>query len=272
MSPLGPRGLSNAVWDYFCELPGRGVGAGADPPRPSWIPMVVGSGLICSGGRGLGAICSFYRERGEPSERLENHHGAQGPGQPRHVPDPPSILLAQRLIAVSGSCQPSESVRLRFSGGLLVQVLVELTRINSELQSPWSEEDRCGDEPEQESPDRDPTKRLKTLGSNGRGAEKRGYESMRSEQRAGPLPDTRNDRFLVPERRPPGLISDLLQRRHRPTVRAWADGLDLALVVRGRGRNRPLTIPPRTPTSPRAIPSAKRGEGWPLTVAFDLSA
>jgi hypothetical protein len=40
---------------YFVEpLGGRGLGA--DPPRPSWIPIEVEGGLISCGGKGLGVM------------------------------------------------------------------------------------------------------------------------------------------------------------------------------------------------------------------------
>jgi hypothetical protein len=57
---------------YFADPP-VGRGAGVEPPRPSWMPIDVDGGLICSGGNGLGAIYLLYRERREPSNLLGNH-------------------------------------------------------------------------------------------------------------------------------------------------------------------------------------------------------
>jgi hypothetical protein len=66
--------------------PGRGVGRGDDPPRPSSMPIDVEGVLIWSGGRGLGAIALVYRQGSQPRERLHDHEYAQCARQPRHAP------------------------------------------------------------------------------------------------------------------------------------------------------------------------------------------
>jgi hypothetical protein len=48
-----PRSPPGCV--YFVE-PLGGRGDGADPPRPSWIPIEVEGGLISCGGKGLGVM------------------------------------------------------------------------------------------------------------------------------------------------------------------------------------------------------------------------
>jgi hypothetical protein len=44
------------------------LGRGREPPRPSSMPIVVGRGLICSGGRGLGAM-AFSLPPARPATR-----------------------------------------------------------------------------------------------------------------------------------------------------------------------------------------------------------
>jgi len=44
---------------YFVE-PLGGRGAGADPPRPSCIPIEVDGGLISCGGKGLGVMDLYF--------------------------------------------------------------------------------------------------------------------------------------------------------------------------------------------------------------------
>jgi hypothetical protein len=63
-------------WLRYLPGPGRGIGRGDDPPRPSSMPIDVEGVLIWSGGRGLGAIALVYRQGSQPRERLYDHEHA----------------------------------------------------------------------------------------------------------------------------------------------------------------------------------------------------
>lgn len=70
-------------------------GGGVDPPRPSWIPMLIGRGLISSGGVGLGAmVVLILPECVQPQEGLKNHEDSQRGEQDRHDLHPTGVLFA----------------------------------------------------------------------------------------------------------------------------------------------------------------------------------
>ena len=52
--------------------PGRGVG-GVEPPRPSWIPILIDGVLIWSGEMGRGAITTDLPEGHKPEDGLQDH-------------------------------------------------------------------------------------------------------------------------------------------------------------------------------------------------------
>ena len=130
---IGDRRQSEAA-EYGTPGPhffgGWGRGAGEAPPRPSSMPIDVGGGLISLGGRASDSRRSVYRQPGQPGERLDDHEDAQGAGDTRHPLDSATVLLAQRLVAVASRGKPPERVGLRLGRGLLLELVVELLRVD----------------------------------------------------------------------------------------------------------------------------------------------
>jgi hypothetical protein len=121
------------------------------------MPIDVDGGLISLGGRASDSRRSMYRQPGQPGERLNDHEDAQGAGDPRHPLDSPTVLLAQRLVAVASRGKPPERVGLRLGRGLLVELVVELLRVDRELEVPRCEQDRRGDEAQNQRAEGNPS-------------------------------------------------------------------------------------------------------------------
>jgi len=142
------------------------------------MPIDVDGGLICSGGRGLGAITSVYCERRQPGERLDDHQNPEHPREPRHDLHASRVLLTQRLIAKAGCRQPAQRLRLGLLRGLLIELAIELPGVDRELQLPWREEHGGNDEPQDQRHQRDPSPSVETMRAHRRRTEKRRHERV----------------------------------------------------------------------------------------------
>lgn len=195
-------------------LPGPGRGAGREPPRPSSIPIEVGGALIWSGGTGLGVMSSAYRQCRQPGDRLKDHQHAEHPRKPRHELDLRGVPFSQILIAEARGGQPAQCVRLCLGDGLLEELAVKLTRVDRELQLPRRQQYSRGDEAKHEGYDRNPTECVKPVNTNRCCAEERRHQGMGGEQRSGSGSHACHERLLVGQRRPSGVVSNLLKPGH----------------------------------------------------------
>lgn len=92
------------------------------------MPIEVDGGLIWSGGSGLGAMGSVYRQGCQPGHGLRHHEHAQQAREPGHSTDRRHVLLAKRLVAKAGRGKPPERLVLGLRGGLFVELVEEIVR------------------------------------------------------------------------------------------------------------------------------------------------
>jgi hypothetical protein len=65
----------------------------------------------------------------------------RAPRQPGHDPNPLRVLLTQRLVPKARRSEPAERFRLSFSGGLWIELVVQVASVDRELQVPRRQED-----------------------------------------------------------------------------------------------------------------------------------
>ena len=128
------------------------------------------------------------------------------------------------MVEVTGGDKPAKRLGNSLLGGLLVELVVELARVDGELQLPRGQQDRSDDERWHERSHRYPAQHLQTLLLDGGRTEKGRDYRVGRQQCARALPDPRDQRLLVCKRRAPRLMRNLLERGHASTVGSPADG------------------------------------------------
>lgn len=106
-----------------------------------------------------------------------------------HPADACCVFGAECLVAVAGGGEPAEGAGVGFRGGLVVELGVQLGRVDRELEVPGGEQDGGGDEAEDERDEREPRPYGQAGAAQGGRAEERGDEGVGGEQGAGALAD-----------------------------------------------------------------------------------
>jgi hypothetical protein len=109
-----------------------------------------------------------------------------------------------------------ERLALSLRSRLLEELVVELRRVNGELELPGSQQDCRQNETGYKSDQGGPSPRIESHCLDRRGSEERRDQRMGCQQRPCSLPNACDERFLVGERMPACFVGDLLKALHEP--------------------------------------------------------
>ena len=113
---------------------------------------------------------SILPEGHKPKEGLQDHGSPKHREEVAHDPDALRVRSAQVVIAAGGGHQPAEGVGLSLGDRLVVQLCVEVRRIDGESELPVGQQYRGDDQAKQQRDERRPAEAVQTLGLDGRGA------------------------------------------------------------------------------------------------------